>query len=39
LVRAKGMSFDFPELIDPSWLEKYRELSYTKHQPTLMNFI
>jgi DNA repair photolyase len=38
-VRARGMSFDFPDLIDPSWLEKYKELSYTKHQLTLMNFM
>jgi DNA repair photolyase len=38
-VRARGMSFDFPDLIDPNWFEKYRKLPYNKGQLTLMNFM
>jgi DNA repair photolyase len=37
--RARGISFDFPDLIDPSRFEKYRESSYNKRQLTLMNFM
>jgi DNA repair photolyase len=38
-VRARGMSFDFPDLINPNWFEKYRDSSYNKGQLTLMNFM
>ena len=38
-VRARGMSFDFPDLIDPNWFEKYRKSPYNKGQLTLMSFM
>jgi DNA repair photolyase len=38
-VRARGMSFDFPDLIDPNWFEKYRKSPYNKWQLTLMSFM
>lgn len=38
-VRAKGMSFDFPDLIDPNRIKKYRESFNNKDQPTLMNYM
>lgn len=38
-VRAKGMSFDFPDLIDPNRIKKYRESFNNKDQLTLMNYM
>jgi DNA repair photolyase len=38
-VREKGMSFDFPDLVASTWIEKSKKSSNNKSQLTLTNFM